>query len=312
MKKVHVALFAASLLVLAGAGAAQADDHAAAVAEEAAAPVAVGELAPATEGVAVTEEAAPTDGTAVLVDDDKGAAVEDGAADEVTQLPNKQGFTTRWEGAAPAGRPFLVAGFPEVAPKELPDSGVSCKRETMTDADAPSDDDLLAKARQGDAWAFGVWIERQYDFIYRISYKLLRHQMDAEDLTQDVCIKLADRIGSYSGQGSARGWLARVVLNAGHDRLRHKKRRATSPLDGVAEPPAVEAADDKTYLNEVMNAMSRLPEKSRHALLLAAEGLSHAEMAEVLECAAGTVGWRISTARDELSRLLTGGQHASA
>ncbi len=182
----------------------------------------------------------------------------------------------------------------------------------MTDADAPTDDELLAKAQQGDAWAFGVWIERQYEFIYRLSYKLLRHQMDAEDLTQDVCIKLADRINSYSGQGSSRGWLARVVLNAGHDRLRHKKRRTTSNIDDVAEPSAVESADGKTYLNEVMTAMRRLPEKSQHALLLAAEGLSHAEMAEVLDCAAGTVGWRISTARDELAKLLTGGKHASA
>lgn len=181
----------------------------------------------------------------------------------------------------------------------------------MVDAAGPSDDELLAKARQGDAWAFGVWIERQYDFIYRIAWRLMRHQMDAEDLTQDVCLKLADRIGSYSGQGSARGWLARVVINAGHDRLRQKKRRPAAPLEDVAEPAAVEASDGKTYLNEVMRAMTQLPEKSQHALLLAAEGLSHAEMAEVLECSAGTVGWRISTARDELAQILNGGKHAA-
>lgn len=182
----------------------------------------------------------------------------------------------------------------------------------MVDAADPADDELLAKAQKGDAWAFGVWLERQYDFIYRIAYRLMRHQMDAEDLTQDVCIKLADRIASYKGQGSARGWLARVVINAGHDRLRQKGRRKTSNIEDMAEPAAVEASDAKTYLNEVLAAMSKLPEKSQHALMLAAEGLSHAEMAEVLECTAGTVGWRISTARDELAQLLTGGKHAAA
>ena len=182
----------------------------------------------------------------------------------------------------------------------------------MTNAVDPTDDELLAKARQGDAWAFGAWLERQYEFIYRVAYRLMRHQMDAEDLTQDVCLKLADKIGSYTGKGSSRGWLARVVLNAGHDKLRSKKRRATSNIDDVPEPAAVEQADAKTYLNEVMRAMTSLPEKSRHALMLSAEGLSHAEMAEVLECSAGTVGWRISTARDELAQILNGGKHASA
>ncbi len=182
----------------------------------------------------------------------------------------------------------------------------------MVDAVDPADDELLAKAQKGDAWAFGVWLERQYDFIYRIAYRLMRHQMDAEDLTQDICIKLADRIGSYTGQGSSRGWLARVVINAGHDKLRQKTRRKTSHIDDVAEPAAVEASDHKTYLNEVMRAMAKLPEKSQHALMLAAEGLTHAEMAEVLECTAGTVGWRISTARDELTQILTGVKHVAA
>lgn len=181
----------------------------------------------------------------------------------------------------------------------------------MSDASTPADDELLAKARQGDAWAFGVWLERQYDFIYRVAYRLMGQQMDAEDLTQDVCLKLADRIGSYKGQGSVRGWLARVVINAGYDRMRSKKRRPTANIEDVAEPAAVEQADSKAYLNEVLAAMAKLPEKSQHALWLAAEGLSHAEMAEVLECSAGTVGWRISTARDELQQLLTGVKHVA-
>lgn len=182
----------------------------------------------------------------------------------------------------------------------------------MVDVAHPADDELLAKAQTGDAWAFGVWLERQYDFIYRIAYRLMRHQMDAEDLTQDVCIKLADRIGSYKGQGSSRGWLARVVINAGQDRLRARKRRPTTTIEGLPEPAAVEASDHKAYLNEVLQAMTKLPEKSQHALLLAAEGLTHAEMAEVLECTAGTVGWRISTARDELAQILTGVKHVAA
>ncbi len=88
MKKVHVALFAASLLVLADAGTAQADDHATtaapAVVEDTAAPV--DDAAPAApEGVVATEaapEAVPADGTVVTTDDDKGEHTE-GHTDEV-------------------------------------------------------------------------------------------------------------------------------------------------------------------------------------------------------------------------------------
>jgi RNA polymerase sigma-70 factor (ECF subfamily) len=173
------------------------------------------------------------------------------------------------------------------------------------------DDLLLAQAKQGDALAFGAWIERQYDFIYRIAFRLLGNRMDAEDLTHDVCLALPDKIARYSGTGSVRGWLAQVTLNAGRDGLRRKKRRQTVDIADCAEPGHDGNAAEVLYLQEVIGVMQTLPEKSCHALLLAAEGLTQAEMALALGCAEGTVAWRVSTARDELAKRLQEGKHAA-
>jgi RNA polymerase sigma-70 factor, ECF subfamily len=180
------------------------------------------------------------------------------------------------------------------------------------DQSAPDETRLLAAAAAGDARCFGLWIEQHYDFIYRIAYRLMGHQMDAEDLTQDVCLSLPEKLKKFSGKGHVRGWLAQVTMNAGRDLLRAKGRRPTSELDenvsvaGNSDPAA------QLYLQQVLGVMRTLPDKSYTALLLAAEGLSTEEMAVALDCATGTVGWRISTARAELAKRLMEGNHAAA
>ncbi len=171
---------------------------------------------------------------------------------------------------------------------------------------------LLREAQAGDALAFGAWLERHYDFIYRIAWRVTGHQMDAEDLTHDVCLSLPHKLARYSGHGSLKGWLAQVVLNAGRDGFRKKARRRTVDIADVAEPSSSSNQSEALYLNEVLALMEQLPEKSRHALLMAAEGLTTAEIAVALDCKEGTVGWRISTARTELTHLLEGKKHAAA
>jgi RNA polymerase sigma-70 factor (ECF subfamily) len=175
-----------------------------------------------------------------------------------------------------------------------------------------SDDDLLAKAQRGDAHSFGLWVERHYDFIYRIAYRLLGHQMDAEDLTQDVCVALPDKLRKYSRKGSARGWLAQVVLNAGRDRLRKVKRLRTDQLNEEMPLAGHDNPAQQLYLQQVLRILKTLPEKSQDALLLTAEGLTLAELALALDCSEGTAGWRVSTARTELSKRLQEGNHVAS
>ena len=161
---------------------------------------------------------------------------------------------------------------------------------------------LLERALSGDPAAFSVWLESEYDFIYRLAYRRLGHRPDAEDLTHIVCLSLPEKLARYSGRGTARGWLARVVLNASLDHRRREKARASETVGADVAHPA--GAADRVYLAQVLSALERIAPKSRDALLLVAEGLTHAEIAEALECAEGTVGWHVSSARAQLTAQL--------
>lgn len=165
-------------------------------------------------------------------------------------------------------------------------------------------DGLLVRAQRGDPRAFSAWIEREYTFIYRLAYRFLGQRADAEDLTHMVCVDLARKLGQFSGRGSSRGWLARVVLNASRD-FRRRERPHTLSSAAAAETSETARATDRVYLTQVLAALDTIAPRSRDAVLLAAEGLTHAEIADVLDCAEGTVAWHISTARTALTARLS-------
>jgi RNA polymerase sigma-70 factor (ECF subfamily) len=181
-----------------------------------------------------------------------------------------------------------------------------------TDISAEQSAALIRQAQGGDLRAFKAWLTAEYDFIYRLSWRLMGNKLDAEDLTQSICLAMPQKIETYSGRGSVHGWLARVVLNSAKDQWRKQGRVRTIPFEeDMVEASSLSPSDHHTYLAQVLKMMEKLPEKSRLALLLAAEGLDTAEMAKALNCTMGTAGWRLSTARAELQKLLhtEGGTH---
>ena len=78
-----------------------------------------------------------------------------------------------------------------------------------------------ARRRQG---AFGRLVERHYDFIYRVAWRWAGNRADAEDIAQDVCVRLGRAIRSYRGGGAFTTWLYAMTLNAARD-LRRKTAR---------------------------------------------------------------------------------------
>lgn len=180
----------------------------------------------------------------------------------------------------------------------------------MADIDANGESELLARLLGGDAAAFSLWLDIHYDFIYRVAYRLLGQKMDAEDLTHDVCLTLATKLKSFRGEGSVRAWLGQVTVNAGRDWLRRNKKRAYIEID----PEMAGAGDtaDTVYARQVVAAMGQLPDNLRETLILATEGFTYAEMAKALNCPEGTVAWRISAARDQLTKSLEGKRNAAA
>jgi len=166
---------------------------------------------------------------------------------------------------------------------------------------------LVERARAGDRLAFGQLIEEQYDFIYRVACKWTGKTSDAEDIAQEVCIKLATAIQSFDGRSAFTSWLYRVTINAVRDMQRSSSRRdrnvdAFSLVHPEDDPGGQEEA---TTAKEIWTRVSALPDKQREAIMLVyAEDMNHAEAAQIMGCKEATVSWHIHEAKKTLRGLL--------
>ena len=171
-----------------------------------------------------------------------------------------------------------------------------------------SDQALVARAIGGDRDAFALLVERHYDRIYRLAYGWLGDQMAAEDVAQDVVVKLATAIVKYEGRSKFTTWLHRLVLNHLHDRTRAEKRRRIEP--GLVFEDLQIAADDvpadrQVAARQAMQAVNALPAKLRAAVILVYwQGLTHEAAGQVLGCKGGTVSWRLNEAKSLLADTL--------
>ncbi len=187
----------------------------------------------------------------------------------------------------------------------------------VTPADRP-DAELLAAHVDGDAVAFGELFARHRDRLWAVALRTMGNPTDAEDGLQDGMISAYRRAGSFRGDAAVTTWLHRVVVNACLDRLRAAKVRAADALPDdleeyagrgalvtadVTDPADAAVADERRRL--VLEALGTLPAEQRAALVLVdMEGYSVAEVAQMLECAEGTVKSRCSRGRARLAGLL--------
>lgn len=170
-----------------------------------------------------------------------------------------------------------------------------------------ADETLIARAVGGDRRAFGELVERHYDFIFRTACKWCGKVSDAEDVAQDVCIKLASILKSFDRRSKFSSWLYRVTLNAVRDMQRAKSRRGRNAdrYAEVAPDEYLPEQEDAATSRELWNAVRRLPEQQRDAVLLIyAEGMSHAEAGVIMGCKEATVSWHVHEAKKTLRGLL--------
>jgi len=133
------------------------------------------------------------------------------------------------------------------------------------------DAELISLARQGDSAAFGRLVKRHYDFIYRVAFRWCGRQADAEDVAQDVCVRLARSIGSYRGGSAFTTWLYSMTLNAARDirrkAIREEVRNNAYKAHALSAAP-VEVAEVHDPADELWEAVRQLPDKQRDAVLL--------------------------------------------
>jgi RNA polymerase sigma-70 factor (ECF subfamily) len=156
------------------------------------------------------------------------------------------------------------------------------------------------------------------DALYRLALRLTRRSADAEDLVQETFARAFRRGSTFTPGTNLRAWLFRVLRNAFLDARRREARGL--PVDAEADPDdsaGPEAAGDGWLRGdaelehlrgvvgeEIEEALGELPEHARTVVLLDAEGLDEAEIAEVMGCAPGTVKSRLHRARTALRTRL--------
>lgn len=172
-----------------------------------------------------------------------------------------------------------------------------------TDLDA----ELVEKAVGGDRRAFGQLVERHYEFVHAVAWRWSGNVSDAEDIAQDVCLRLGAAIRGFRGTSRFRTWLYTLTLNAARDH-RRRQVRDNSRMQAYASEQATAARledPDEEQREALWTAVRELREKQCDAVLLVyAEGLSHAAAADVLGCSEATISWHVHEARKRLKTLL--------
>lgn len=168
---------------------------------------------------------------------------------------------------------------------------------------------LIGEASAGSAQAFRQLIDGHYTIIYRMAFRFSGNKMDAEDVTQMACMKLAQNIGKFDGRSAFTTWLYQVVMNTARDHQRAQSRHARGAVEiGVVENIVSTSEDTQKSIEtqQQLDAVRALPEGEREAIwLVFAEGLTHKQAADILGCAEGTISSRIHEAR---KKLVAGGQ----
>ncbi|WP_447930208.1 RNA polymerase sigma factor [Sphingopyxis fribergensis] len=171
----------------------------------------------------------------------------------------------------------------------------------MAEGDEP---DILAAAIAGDRDAFETLLRRHYDRIHGLAWQLTGSRADADDIAQDVCCILAEKLSAFRGDARFTTWLCSIVYNACRDF--HRRRSAFSRVAGrLSVMAGLTRGPDGRDLYDAMwieSAIARLkPDLRDTAVLIAGQQLSHAEAAQILGIAEATVSWRMHEIRRQLT-----------
>jgi RNA polymerase sigma-70 factor (ECF subfamily) len=182
------------------------------------------------------------------------------------------------------------------------------------------DADLVKRAQAGDTRSFDELVRRYRDKVYRLSYKILRHEEDAAEALQDAFLSAFRGLKNFKAESTFSTWLYRIATNA--SLMKYRRRRdghvsleQSQSGEGTGEPMQIPDWSQQP-LNELLNSethdvmeegVEKLPEELRTVFVLRdVEGLSNAEVAEVLNLSVAAVKSRLHRARialrDRLNR----------
>jgi RNA polymerase sigma-70 factor, ECF subfamily len=179
-----------------------------------------------------------------------------------------------------------------------------------------ADSELITRAASGDPAAFQALVERYRSMVYRVAYQFAGNHYDAEDIAQEVFIKVYRSLDKFRQDAQLSSWLYRIVMNACIDyRRRHAAAGVAPPgeetehqlLNTPAETPGPE---DRAYAGELGDVLeteiNRLPQGQRIVFVMRHhQGLKLGEIADALGLAEGTVKRQLHAAVHRLRRALS-------
>jgi len=170
--------------------------------------------------------------------------------------------------------------------------------------DSDPDADLITAAVAGDRQAFDALLRRHYDRIHGLAWQLTGSRSDADDIAQDVCCTLVEKLAGFRREAKFSTWLCGIVFNACRD-FRRRRRSFLGLAEKLAVIAGLNRGPDGRDLHDVVWLQSQIaqlkPPYRDAVILVAGEQLSHAEAAEILGVAEATVSWRMHEARRVLA-----------
>jgi RNA polymerase sigma-70 factor (ECF subfamily) len=171
---------------------------------------------------------------------------------------------------------------------------------------------VIEACRQGDRAAFQLLFETYKDKVFSIAvYSSGGDRAVADDVTQQIFLKLFTAIRQFRGESEFTTWLYRLVVNACHDEKRRRRRLLPWGETVAMRNPSDKKPQEKQYARlevaeAVREAIGELKPKFRLPILLKyIEGLSYEEIASVMGCSKGTVASRLNRGHSQLAKRLS-------
>ncbi|MCG8502452.1 MAG: sigma-70 family RNA polymerase sigma factor [Firmicutes bacterium] len=169
----------------------------------------------------------------------------------------------------------------------------------------PTDYDVIQSCLKGDSDAFAEIVNRYKKLIYTVVYRMMKEREEANDIAQEVFIKIYRSLDRYDPQYKFSTWSVKIATNYCLDILRKKKLNTVS-VDEMIHVPSSEETPETSYLKterkqEIRKAIDDLPEKYKMPIILFHEhGLSYDEICKVLNEPLSIVKNRLHRARHML------------
>jgi RNA polymerase sigma-70 factor, ECF subfamily len=178
-----------------------------------------------------------------------------------------------------------------------------------------ADADLISRAAGGDSSAFQVLVERHRSMVYRVAYQFAGNHHDAEDIAQDVFIKVFRSLDRFRQDAQLTSWLYRIIMNACIDHKRRSRFNSSAAFGDEAEqrmlnaPEETPGPEERAYGGEIGQVLEteigRLPQGQRIVFVMRHhQGMKLCEIAEALGLAEGTVKRQLHAAVHRLRHAL--------